>query len=662
MNYDTDNMIRANTGVQTYSKFREIVLPAIRPEGWLRVYLEKQRRGLTGYLEASGYPFNTRGWRSWHVKVKHGEKWWPYEQTAFWIDGMVRCGYLLQDEFLIGKAKQHMDYVLDHPDAEGYLGPPTLKKSAGLNRWPHAVFFRALMAYFSSTMDNRVLLALSKHFLSGTATHSDGLDLVNIESMLWTYEKTGDTRLLNAALHAYATFNNDASRRTDAKVNVMLSDKKLTNHNFVIEMIQLAAILYTYTGKKKLLQASINAFRKIDRDQMLIDGVPSSSEVLRDKDPLESHEICQIAAYTWACGYMLIATGDVEYADKIERACFNAAPGAVRSDFKALQYFSCPNQVIADGTSNHNIYYRGDARMSFRPNPGEAECCPGNVNRIMPNYVARMWLKDNQNGLVAALYGPSHITAKVGTQHERITIVEETSYPFSERIDFSVRVNKPISFYLSFRIPGWCNDPRLIINNQDYKGRINPGSFLTINRNFKNNDRLTLLLPMDVKTSRWSRGGVGIERGPLVYCLRIKENWHIDNADRRSTREFPAWNLYASSPWNYALNLDTIKQKTEVHHKQYTPDPWCPEAAPIEIRLPARKIKAWRLERKNSIKRERNFQNPVVETIRGRFIFTPQLPKPETVNKGLCDRVEMVTLVPYGCTHLRISLFPVYYE
>ena len=60
------------------------------------------------------------------------------------------------------------------------------------------------------------------------------------------------------------------------------------------------------------------------------------------------HETCDITDHTWALAYLLQATGDARYADRIEQVIFNALPGSITKDFRALQYFSCPNQVIAD--------------------------------------------------------------------------------------------------------------------------------------------------------------------------------------------------------------------------------------------------------------------------------------------------------------------------
>jgi hypothetical protein len=56
---------------------------------------------------------------------------------------------------------------------------------------------------------------------------------------------------------------------------------------------------------------------------------------------------------TWALGYLYMITGDKKYGDWIENAVFNAGLASVDDDFKGNQYFSCPNQAIANDCSNH---------------------------------------------------------------------------------------------------------------------------------------------------------------------------------------------------------------------------------------------------------------------------------------------------------------------
>ena len=80
--------------------------------GWLRRMLELQRHGLTGHLEVAGYPFNTHLWAGANIPIRSGASWWPYEQTAYWVDGLTRCGHYLNDPELLAKSRQQIDYVL----------------------------------------------------------------------------------------------------------------------------------------------------------------------------------------------------------------------------------------------------------------------------------------------------------------------------------------------------------------------------------------------------------------------------------------------------------------------------------------------------------------------------------------------------------------------
>ncbi len=292
--------------------------------------------------------------------------------------------------------------------------------------------------------------------------------------------------------------------------------------------------------------------------------------------------------------------------------------------------------------------------MRFAPNPA-TECCAGNVNRFMPNFAARMWLRAADDEIVAALYGPGRLTTKVGKAD--VTIVEETDYPFSDRVEFQVRTSAPTEFALTLRIPAWCAKPGVFVNGQPWKHKAKPGTFLAVRRTFANNDRVTLVLPMTLKLTNWPHGGVALERGPLVYALKIDERWVVDPSEtKKATAEFPAWGVYAQSPWNYALALDAKKlaDQVEVVQSEATGNPWV--NPPIQLRVPARRVKGWKVE----VLRVVHGQGVGADghTLRGRFMLTPQLPDPESLPKRLSPRLETVTLVPYGCTHLRISVFP----
>ncbi|MBD3243498.1 MAG: glycosyl hydrolase, partial [Chitinivibrionales bacterium] len=509
--------MRRPTTMQTryHGKLREVSLSSIEPEGWLRLYLEKQARGLTGHPEVAGYPFDAVPFAvNERTKHRHGTGWWPYEQAGYWLDGATRCAHLVQDAPLLAKVGKQIDFLLKHADRDGFIGPSFLKEEGHCNQWAHAVFLRALMARHSATGDKRIVDALRRHYRGNACDFGHYRETCNVEQLGWAYARTGDPALLRAAKTAYRRHQVWA-RKNDPQflLETMLTNARATTHGVSFcEIMKLGAVMYLYTGTRRWLDASVKAFRKLERHQMLIDGVPSSSEFLRGKDPLDSHETCVVSDYTWAAGYLLMATGDATWADRIERAVLNAGMGAITKDFSGLQYFSCPNQVVATANSNHNIYFGGGGWMRYAPNPG-TECCAGNVHRILPNYAARMWMTGRDGDPVACLYGASrHTFTPKGTKRS-VTIVEETNYPFSEEITFQVRTAAPVAFGLTVRIPGWCRGATVYVNGVRRTLRTTPGTFVTIRRTFANNDRITVRLPMRVKQTRWPKGGTGIEYG-----------------------------------------------------------------------------------------------------------------------------------------------------
>ena len=669
----------AQTPHPPHAKFSELPLSSIQPQGWIRAFMVKAKNGLTGHLdEIGGAPFNTYGWGGPTLAALPPD-WWSYEQNAYWCDGMTRCGYLLQDKDLISKAALQTDYVLAHPDTDGYLGPQYLKKS---NRWPHTIFFRALAARYSATGDPQIPAALKRHFLSSPYDYKRGRDVTALEAVLWTYEQDGDPALLRLAKTIYQDFSNPPARPNAPTIfadpggqgPAMFTDGKPSSAHGVSynETAKLGALLYVHTGDAEQLHVSQEAYRKLDKFHTMVDGVNTSTEGLTPIDQLSSHETCDITDYCWSVGYVLMATGDADYADKIERAMFNAAPGAVTEEFNALQYFSCPNQVVATRHSNHNVYYKGDRTMAFSGNH-IAQCCSGNVNRMLPNFVARLWMKDAKGGLVAAMYAPSSVTRPVGADGNEVTITEETRYPFKDVIRFRMKMDHATQFPFTLRIPGWCQTPKITVNGQPLQQSLASGTFVTIDRTFKDGDEVLLTLPQQVKLTEWPGGSVAVERGPLVYSLKIEEHWQTREEAEQEIQDalgvywldfrFPGVRVVdvtPTSPWNYALeiNAQTVPDEVRIVENEWADEnPFSRHSPPITLVVPARRLVGWDLDRPTEVMQRGEWYHPnQMYTRKGNFVLTPNLPSKDKVKLGAST--ESISLVPYGCARLRLTTFP----
>ena len=137
---------------------------------------------------------------------------------------------------------------------------------------------------------------------------------------------------INQALRVYDFFD-EKGWVADCTLRGLLSGRTQAIHGVTFnEFAKLPAILYLWTGQQHFLDACIAGYETLIRDHMLVSGVHSSDEHLGGRGTDVAIEICDIADFTWSIGYVLQATGDVRWADMIERACLNAGTGAATGD------------------------------------------------------------------------------------------------------------------------------------------------------------------------------------------------------------------------------------------------------------------------------------------------------------------------------------------
>lgn len=656
--------------------YKEIEVGKIKADGWIKAFLQTQANGLTGEIGNVGSPFSDKTWDYPEKKRKAEEAflgginsvddgWVPYEQNGYHIDGAIRAGRVADIEKLIKVAGEKIYPSVEFALKNGYFGPEFLKD--GLT-WQYAIYFRALIAEYEATKDERIINAIKAHLLRKPIAEAFKLkdlriitvrNAAIIETALWVYEKTKDERFLKMSEECYAEFNrryedsdkteaDENSKMRDVTVKGMSSDKKAKNNHGVTycEICKLAAIMYYHTGKEEYKSAAINAFDKVYRDNMLVDGVISSTEYLNgNEDSQAMHETCDVSDFSWAVGYLYKITGDPKYGDWVENCIYNGGLGAVDDEFKGEQYFSCPNQAICDDTSNHAAFYRGEDWNSYAPKKFLA-CCAGNVHRFMPNAVCRAFMQDGEK-VSAFIYMPCRLKTEINGKE--IEIEEKTAYPFDNEIKFTVKAKRSTKFTLVLRKPEWAINVKATINGKETDAKFKNGIW-EITREYADGDEVTVRFYDEVKFIENAKG-ISVKKGCLLYALPIKERVEINGYRELGNKDFPHYSLYPESKWNYGLSKNAdVKAYGDITGSRL----WTKEGNGLKISVEAKEIKTFKLQNKTSYMRRLSPRGKY-ERVKKKVTFTPKVGKVKTQDVGKAERIE---LVPYCTTRLRIAIFP----
>jgi len=136
-----------------------------------------------------------------------------------------------------------------------------------------------------------------------------------------------------------------------------------------------------------------------------------------------------------------------------------------------------------------------------------------------------------------------------------------------------------------------------------------------------------------------------VERGPLVYALMMDEKWEKKEFATNEHVAYGNWYYQVTSdtPWNYALVSHYLNDEEIENHfivekgQQRDVYPWNTQNAPIRIHAKGVKLEEWR----------------EINGSTGPINYLNQM------RVGTTEDLKDITLIPYGCTTLRIAEFPI---
>lgn len=635
--------------------YMELPIGAIKPTGWLGEQMNRMCTGMTGHLD------------SIYAKVMGPRNGWlggdgdVWERGPYWIDGLLPLAYIMNDKALIDKVQPWIEWTLASQKPNGYFGPDTDRPhEAGLQRdnaqdwWPKMVMLKVMQQYYSATGDNRVIGFLTNYFkyqaqelpknpLGKWTFWGEQRGGDNLMVVYWLYNITGDKFLLDLGELIH--------KQTLDWTDIFLHQNHLSRQNS-LHCVNLAqgfkepVVYYQQNKEQKQLQSVKKAVRDMQTTIGFPTGLWAGDELLRFGNPTQGSELCTAVEMMFSLEEMLEITGDVQWADHLERVAYNVLPTQMTDDCSARQYYQQINQVCITREGRNFVSPHEDTDIVFGELSGYP-CCTSNLHQGWPKLTQNLWYATADNGIAALIYAPSEVTTKVA-DGVAIRLTQETDYPFEEtvrfKLSFTDKKTKKAFFPIHLRIPAWCASPIIHLNGELLSVAAFQGEIVRINREWKQDDQLTLELPMQVTTSKWYDEATVIERGPLLYALKMNEKWERKVDERKNTSHFGEWyyEVTSDSPWNYCLMQKQLRPETLTDNfvvekaASISSYPWTWKDAPITIKTTARRLPSWELFRGSA--------GPV-----GYFIQAIEEMGEE----------ETIELIPYGCTTLRIAEFPV---
>ena len=460
-----------------------IVLPigSITPKGWLEKQLKLAADGMTGHLDEIWKDVNSdNGWLG-----GSGDAW---ERGPYWLDGLVPLAYILKNKALIKKAKKWIDYSLKHQQADGYFGPvpdtnrvfedskwgrrQKWQEKAKQDWWPHMVMLKVMQSYYEATQDKRVLDFMTRYFqfqlkhikekpLNHWTHWAKSRGGENLASIYWLYNYTGDTFLIELGKIIFEQTLDWTERFESADAQAWRWHGVNTGMG-----VKQPGVWYQYSKKCRYLKAVKTGVDKLMKNHGQVYGLWAADELLAGTDPTKGTESCTVVEYMFSLETMLQISGDPEYGDWLERVALNAQPALLKADHTARQYYQLANQVVCDRSWHNFSTKHGETENLFGLETGFG-CCTANYHQGWPKYVNNTWYATQDNGLAALVYAPSEVTAKVG-DNVQVTFVEETGYPFKDKIKFTYKKGVETTFPFHFRIPAWCEKAVVSINGTLY--------------------------------------------------------------------------------------------------------------------------------------------------------------------------------------------------
>jgi DUF1680 family protein len=454
---------------------------------------------------------------------------WAGEFAGKYLTSAVLLARINDDPALKPQIAAFVAELIATQSPEGYFGPfPEKDRLLGnWDLWGHYHVMLGLYTWFQDTGDRAALDAALKAadfmgtvYLDGDRrVHDAGWQEMNmavIHVLGMLHRETGEPRYLALMRQIEEDFAKPPAGdylRTGIAGTPFFETPKPRWES--LHPMQGLAELYRITGEAQYRDALLHHWHSIAETDIHNAGSFSTNEgaVGNPFMPGAIETCCTVAWLAYSIDALRISA-DAIIADYIERATWNAVLGYQHPSGRWCTY-----DTPMDGkrlASAHSIVFQS------RPGTPELNCCSVNGPRGL-GMLTEWAVLGGGDGLYLNYYGPGEITVDADGSAWRFT--QETSYPVEGEVRIVVHPPRKTAMPLFLRIPGWSKTTTVHADGEVHNPA--PGTYLKIERAWKEGDEILLSLDMGIRALRGD-GHVDFKtslfRGPLLLAYDQKYN------------------------------------------------------------------------------------------------------------------------------------------
>lgn len=223
---------------------------------------------------------------------------------------------------------------------------------------------------------------------------------------------------------------------------------------------------------------------------------------LSDRLSDNTTETCNTYNMLKLARHLFCLSADESVADYYERALYNHILASQDPD---------------DGMVCYYVTLRPGGEKAFSDKYNSFWCCVGTGFENHSKYGEAIYYKSSDGGLFVNLFIPSELT----WEEKGITLTQKTSFPEEDKSHIYIHSGKPVRAPLYIRYPSWAKQGiRVTVNGKKIKVKEKPGSYIVLNRSWKNIDSIEIELPMSLYTEAMPDNPqrAAILYGPLVLA------------------------------------------------------------------------------------------------------------------------------------------------